>query len=88
MIDKDQNTGKIELVLAGFDGSTDKTDHLILAVNVESAEELQQFIDTSGLGSAILGYCPLPPDYHAIDFTLPAQAALLKARINELVATA
>lgn len=78
---------KFELVLTGFDGGTDATDHLVLGVKVESADILQQFIETSGLGEAINGFSPLPFDYDAIDFTLPEQADLLKARIVELVST-
>lgn len=76
-----------ELVLNGFDGSSDQTDHLILWVWATDEHEVRSFIEVSGLASKIQLLSALPPDIDegAKDFSLPSEAAALKARIESLV---
>lgn len=78
-----------ELVLNGFDGSTDKTDDLILWVAVDRKADLEHFIAANNLSQLVEFGDDLPESYtigDGIDFQLPAHAEQLKARVAELLA--
>lgn len=80
-----------ELILKGFDGGTDATDHLI--VWVESDLPQPQFVSwlhSSGLhvdpGISDVRSWNTLPDGFDVDFVVPNQEDDLKARIVELLA--
>lgn len=78
-----------ELVLQGFDGGTDATDHLILWVAADSQVDVEQFLTAYGFSLAVEFGDDLPDAYDkddGIDYVLPAEAAQLKVRIQELLA--
>ncbi|MYM92763.1 hypothetical protein [Duganella vulcania] len=83
-----------ELVLKGFDGSSDATDHLILWVKTSfDMDELVGWLIEEGLygdceSAVIHAVLNLPDvvDEPGLDFDLPLQAAEFKLRVSALCA--
>lgn len=80
-----------ELTLRGFNGGTDKTDHLILWVDADMTEEqVKAFLSREGMylpGGVVTEVIAIPDVTTAdeADFALPGQLYDLKARANKLV---
>lgn len=82
---------KYELVLRGYDGSSDKTDELVIWVeSVLGPEEFERWLvfgnlllaDKSGV---VIDWSGPLPDSFDTDFKVPEQGVQLEVRIRELV---
>lgn len=82
-----------ELILRGYQGDTDATDHLILWVDTDMSEEQTKaclaeaaLLGTDGIVSAVSTVPERLSDMSQADFVLPRDIEELKARATGLVA--
>jgi hypothetical protein len=78
-----------ELVLQGFSGENDETDHLVLWVRADCKATVEEFLVGNGLSDLVRFGDDLPEDgtvEEGIDFQLPDDGGRLKSRIAELLA--
>lgn len=84
---KEMGVHAFELTLAGFDGGTDATDHLIIAVGTSlSHGELSGHLRESGLYPGKIKTIAALPDAYLRDFEVPSQMEALIERVDNVVA--